>query len=66
MWSLGAILFELLNGYPPFRGRTNVQVIAFLQREGLRCFLFHHLQLFINFSKIGTAEYQGISTSSFL
>ncbi|KAF3440547.1 hypothetical protein FNV43_RR18831 [Rhamnella rubrinervis] len=26
MWSVGAILFELLNGYPPFHGRTNVQV----------------------------------------
>eukprot|EP00261_Vitis_vinifera_P019091 XP_010649423.1 PREDICTED: serine/threonine-protein kinase ATG1t isoform X4 [Vitis vinifera] len=28
MWSLGAILFELLNGYPPFCGRTNVQLIS--------------------------------------
>ncbi|CAN0877488.1 Serine/threonine-protein kinase ATG1t [Linum grandiflorum] len=27
MWSIGAILFELLNGYPPFRGRTNVQLL---------------------------------------
>ena len=26
MWSIGAILFELLNGYPPFHGRTSVQV----------------------------------------
>ncbi|KAI3451492.1 hypothetical protein Pfo_008157 [Paulownia fortunei] len=27
MWSVGAILFELLNGYPPFHGRTSVQNI---------------------------------------
>ncbi|PON43484.1 Serine/threonine protein kinase [Trema orientale] len=27
MWSLGAILFELLNGYPPFNGRNNFQVL---------------------------------------
>ncbi|KFK36038.1 hypothetical protein AALP_AA4G069800 [Arabis alpina] len=27
MWSVGAILFELLHGYPPFRGNNNVQVL---------------------------------------
>ncbi|CAN1169490.1 Serine/threonine-protein kinase ATG1t [Linum perenne] len=27
MWSIGAILFELLNGHPPFHGRTNVQLL---------------------------------------
>ncbi|XP_019091136.1 PREDICTED: serine/threonine-protein kinase ATG1t-like [Camelina sativa] len=27
MWSVGAILFELLHGYPPFRGTNNVQVL---------------------------------------
>ncbi|KAG0496402.1 hypothetical protein HPP92_001093 [Vanilla planifolia] len=27
MWSVGAILFELLNGYPPFSGRNNVQLL---------------------------------------
>ncbi|KAI3441038.1 Protein kinase domain-containing protein [Psidium guajava] len=27
MWSIGAILFELLNGCPPFCGRTNVQLL---------------------------------------
>ncbi|MBA0859719.1 hypothetical protein Goshw_009948 [Gossypium schwendimanii] len=27
MWSLGAILFELLNGHPPFHGRTSVQLL---------------------------------------
>lgn len=27
MWSVGAILFELLNGFPPFTGRTSVQLL---------------------------------------
>ncbi|KAG6397322.1 hypothetical protein SASPL_143488 [Salvia splendens] len=27
MWSVGAILFELLNGFPPFHGRSRVQNI---------------------------------------
>ncbi|RYR33871.1 hypothetical protein Ahy_A10g048534 isoform B [Arachis hypogaea] len=27
MWSIGVILFELLNGYPPFNGRNNVQLL---------------------------------------
>lgn len=27
MWSVGAILFELLNGYPPFHGRSSVQLL---------------------------------------
>ncbi|KAM7275122.1 hypothetical protein ACFE04_016988 [Oxalis oulophora] len=27
MWSTGVILFELLNGYPPFNGRSNVQLL---------------------------------------
>ncbi|KAL1209220.1 Serine/threonine-protein kinase ATG1t [Cardamine amara subsp. amara] len=27
MWSVGAIIFELLQGYPPFRGMNNVQVL---------------------------------------
>ncbi|KAK3023502.1 hypothetical protein RJ639_043786 [Escallonia herrerae] len=31
MWSIGTILFELLNGYPPFHGRTNVQVEPWIQ-----------------------------------
>ncbi|KAK9713289.1 hypothetical protein RND81_06G017300 [Saponaria officinalis] len=27
MWSIGAILFELLDGHPPFPGRSNVQLL---------------------------------------
>ncbi|CAN6439006.1 unnamed protein product [Victoria cruziana] len=27
LWSLGVIVFELLNGYPPLRGRNHVQVL---------------------------------------
>lgn len=27
MWSIGIILFELLHGYPPFHGRSNVQLL---------------------------------------
>ncbi|KAL4182775.1 hypothetical protein AMTRI_Chr11g94810 [Amborella trichopoda] len=27
MWSIGVILFELLNGYPPLSGRNNVQLL---------------------------------------
>uniref|UniRef100_I1PR49 Protein kinase domain-containing protein n=1 Tax=Oryza glaberrima TaxID=4538 RepID=I1PR49_ORYGL len=32
LWSIGAILFELLNGYPPFRGRSNVQLLQCINR----------------------------------
>ncbi|VAH54799.1 unnamed protein product [Triticum turgidum subsp. durum] len=32
LWSIGAILFELLNGYPPFRGRSNVQMLQCINR----------------------------------
>ncbi|OUZ99363.1 Protein kinase domain [Macleaya cordata] len=32
MWSVGAILFELLNGFPPFRGRNNVQLIQNIKK----------------------------------
>uniref|UniRef100_A0A453DJ57 Protein kinase domain-containing protein n=1 Tax=Aegilops tauschii subsp. strangulata TaxID=200361 RepID=A0A453DJ57_AEGTS len=34
LWSIGAILFELLNGYPPFRGRSNVQMLQCINRTG--------------------------------
>ncbi|PUZ49614.1 hypothetical protein GQ55_7G340400 [Panicum hallii var. hallii] len=33
MWSIGAILFELLNGYPPFHGRSNVQLLQCINRS---------------------------------
>ncbi|GAB4847718.1 hypothetical protein Ancab_026780 [Ancistrocladus abbreviatus] len=32
MWSIGAILFELLNGHPPFCGRTNVQLLQKIKK----------------------------------
>ncbi|KAF2936646.1 serine/threonine-protein kinase ATG1t [Oryza sativa Japonica Group] len=32
LWSIAAILFELLNGYPPFRGRSNVQLLQCINR----------------------------------
>lgn len=31
MWSIGIILFELLHGYPPFCGRSNVQLLRNIQ-----------------------------------
>lgn len=31
MWSIGAILFELLNGCPPFHGRTSVQLLQHIK-----------------------------------
>ncbi|CAM0901573.1 unnamed protein product [Alopecurus aequalis] len=33
LWSIGLILFELLNGYPPFRGRNNVQMLQCITRS---------------------------------
>ncbi|XP_044318692.1 serine/threonine-protein kinase ATG1t-like [Triticum aestivum] len=32
LWSIGAILFDLLNGYPPFHGRSNVQMLQCINR----------------------------------
>ncbi|RDY11252.1 Serine/threonine-protein kinase ATG1t, partial [Mucuna pruriens] len=43
MWSVGAILFELLNGYPPFKGRNNVQVLKNI--TSCTCLPFSHLIL---------------------
>ncbi|XP_028766074.1 serine/threonine-protein kinase ATG1t [Neltuma alba] len=34
MWSIGAVLFELLNGYPPFNGRNNVQLLKNIRSCG--------------------------------
>ncbi|XP_042018984.1 serine/threonine-protein kinase ATG1t-like [Salvia splendens] len=33
MWSVGAILFELLNGYPPFHGRSRVQLLQNIKKS---------------------------------
>ncbi|KAL3527998.1 hypothetical protein ACH5RR_012654 [Cinchona calisaya] len=43
MWSIGAILFELLNGYPPFRGRTSVQLLQNMRNS--TCLPFSQLVL---------------------
>ncbi|PIA47739.1 hypothetical protein AQUCO_01400384v1 [Aquilegia coerulea] len=32
MWSVGAILFELLNGHPPFHGKNNVQILRNIKK----------------------------------
>eukprot|EP01018_Ginkgo_biloba_P014328 Gb_00516 [translate_table: standard] len=32
MWSVGAILFELLNGHPPFNGRSNCQLLKHIKK----------------------------------
>ncbi|XP_020260428.1 serine/threonine-protein kinase ATG1t isoform X1 [Asparagus officinalis] len=33
MWSVGAICFELLNGYPPFHGKNNVQLLQNIKKS---------------------------------
>lgn len=50
MWSVGAILFELLNGYPPFQGRSNVQVSHYLSQ--IESFFPNFFAHFLN-SKLG-------------
>ncbi|THU65172.1 hypothetical protein C4D60_Mb05t00880 [Musa balbisiana] len=39
MWSLGAILFELLNGHPPYCGRNNVQLLQNIRKSSSLPFL---------------------------
>lgn len=43
MWSVGAILFQLLNGYPPFCGRNTVQLLQNIKK--CTCLPFSHLIL---------------------
>ncbi|WOL17716.1 serine/threonine-protein kinase ATG1t [Canna indica] len=43
MWSLGAILFELLNGHPPYCGRNNVQLLQNIRKSSSLPFSQHIL-----------------------
>ncbi|XP_062097021.1 serine/threonine-protein kinase ATG1t [Humulus lupulus] len=43
MWSLGVILFELLNGFPPFNGRNSFQVLKNIKSS--TCLPFSQLVL---------------------
>lgn len=69
MWSLGAILFELLNGYPPFRGSSSVQVIAFSHCKGLPLFVNPPSSMFMFFKnrycRISSHLYVFLSLSRF-